>query len=77
CFQLVLILYLIALVCAAPVAQSRGDPTVSVLRYRDEKDFEAIQRAIIAQYQKVEGSTQIHAPQVASVINPAALQIHI
>ncbi|KAH8369413.1 hypothetical protein KR009_010316, partial [Drosophila setifemur] len=77
--QLLLIFALMAMVFAAPApvpAPAGNDPTVSVLRYRNDQDLEAIQRAIIAQYEKTGGTTQVHAPQVATVINPASLGIH-
>lgn len=52
-------------------------PSVSVLRYRNDQDLEAIQRAIIAQYNQIGGTTQVHAPLKANVINPSTLGIHI
>lgn len=68
---------LAALVYAAP-NPAGNDPTVSVLRYKNDQDLEAIQRTIIAQYEKqLGGTTQIHAPRPANVVNPSAFSIHI
>lgn len=68
---------LAAMVYAAP-NPAGNDPTVSVLRYKNDQDVEAIQRAIIAQYEKqLGGTTQIHAPRLASAVNPSAFSIQI
>ncbi|XP_022214281.1 uncharacterized protein LOC111068844 [Drosophila obscura] len=62
----------------APQPQPAGnDPTVSVLRYSNDRELEAIQRAIIAQYEQIGGSTQVHAPRVAHIVNPSSLRINI
>ncbi|KAH8277334.1 hypothetical protein KR026_009166 [Drosophila bipectinata] len=77
CIQLLLVCFaLVALVLAAPAPQPAGnDPTVSVLRYSNDRELEELQRAIIAQYQHLGGTTQVHAPLVANVINPQSLGI--
>ncbi|KAH8313163.1 hypothetical protein KR067_001309 [Drosophila pandora] len=77
CTQLLLVCFaLVALVFSAPAPQPAGnDPTVSVLRYRNDQDLEEIKRAIIAQYDHYGGTTQVHAPQVASIITPQSLGI--
>ncbi|XP_034659961.1 uncharacterized protein LOC117896057 [Drosophila subobscura] len=77
---LLLFVSLLALVNAAPAPQPKAagnDPTVSVLRYRNDQDLEAIQRAIIAQYEQIGGTTQVHAPRVAHTVNPSSLRINI
>lgn len=75
--QLFLLFALLAAMVYAAPKPAGNDPTVSVLRYRNDQDVEAIQRAIIAQYAKLGGTTQIHAARPASVINPSAIGIHI
>ncbi|KAH8407985.1 hypothetical protein KR222_006977, partial [Zaprionus bogoriensis] len=77
--QLILLFALLAVVFAAPnpaPAAAGNDPTVSVLRYRNDQDVEAIQRAIIAQYERqLGGTTHIHAARPANTINPLSIQI--
>lgn len=72
---------LLAVVYAVPAPSARAspdEPTVSILRYRNDQELESIQRAIIAQYEgQLGGTTQIHAPRTASVVNPQTLGIHI
>ncbi|TDG42939.1 hypothetical protein AWZ03_010644 [Drosophila navojoa] len=77
CF--VVLCALLAVVCAAPApAASPDEPTVSILRYRNDQELESIQRAIIAQYEgQLGGTTHIHSPRTASVVNPQTLGIHI
>ncbi|XP_017869503.1 PREDICTED: uncharacterized protein LOC108618106 [Drosophila arizonae] len=76
---LLVLFALLAVVYAAPApAASPDEPTVSILRYRNDQELESIQRAIIAQYEgRLGGTTQIHAPRTASVVNPRTLGIHI
>ncbi|ALC45825.1 CG34305 [Drosophila busckii] len=72
-----MIVVLIALLVNALAAPAGNDPTVSILRYRNDQDLESIQRAIIAQYEgQLGGTTQVHAPQRANVINPYTLAVN-
>lgn len=76
--QLFLLFALLAAMVYAAPNPAGNDPTVSVLRYKNDQDVEAIQRAIIAQYEKqLGGTTQIHAARPANVVNPSAFSIHI
>ncbi|XP_016974946.1 uncharacterized protein LOC108041525 [Drosophila rhopaloa] len=68
---------LLAMAVAAPAPSPGDDPTVSFLRYSNNQDLESIQRAIIEQYEQVGGTTQVHAPQVARIVNPQRLRINI
>ncbi|XP_032596238.1 uncharacterized protein LOC6567319 [Drosophila grimshawi] len=62
----------------APAPAPGNDPTVSVLKYSNDQELESIQRAIIAQYEgQYGGTTQIHAPRTATLVNPQTLGIHI
>ncbi|XP_032294963.1 uncharacterized protein [Drosophila virilis] len=77
---LLLLFALLALVYAAPAPAPTPDnePTVNVLRYRNDQELEQIQRSIIAQYEaQLGGSTQVHAPRTATLVNPQTLGIHI
>ncbi|XP_017010981.2 uncharacterized protein [Drosophila takahashii] len=70
-----LVLLAVSLAESAPTAGN--DPTVSILRYTNDQDLENIQRDIIAQYERFGGTTQVHKPLTASIINPASLRINI
>ncbi|KAH8243214.1 hypothetical protein KR032_005487, partial [Drosophila birchii] len=74
----VILLCAVLAVLASSVASKPADnaPSVSVLRYRNDQDLEAIQRAIIAQYNNIGGTTQVHAPITANVINPSNLRVN-
>ncbi|KAH8354555.1 hypothetical protein KR084_007811, partial [Drosophila pseudotakahashii] len=74
-FQMFIFLVLLAVSIAAPTAGN--DPTVSILRYNNDQDLENIQRDIIAQYERLGGTTQVHKPRTANIINPANLGIYI
>ncbi|XP_017143297.1 uncharacterized protein LOC108156390 [Drosophila miranda] len=80
CLLLLVTLLAMAYATPAPVPSPKpagNDPTVSVLRYSNDQELEAIQRAIIAQYEQVGGTTQVHAPRVAHIVNPSNLRINI
>lgn len=62
---------------SAPAAATDNAPTVSVLRYKDDRDLANIQRAIIAQYERIGGTTKVHQPLTANIVNPASLGIVI
>ncbi|KAH8310965.1 hypothetical protein KR044_003597, partial [Drosophila immigrans] len=72
--QMFLLCALLAVVYAAPApapAPAGNEPQVSILRYNNDQDLEALQRAIIAQYEtKYGGTTTIHSPRVANAVNP-------
>ncbi|XP_064551104.1 uncharacterized protein LOC135437170 [Drosophila montana] len=77
---LLLFALLAALVYAAPAPgpAPANDPTVNVLRYRNDQELEQIQRSIIAQYEaQLGGTTQVHAPRTATLVNPQTLGINI
>lgn len=61
----------------SPAAATDNAPTVSVLRYKDDRDLANIQRAIIAQYERIGGTTKVHQPLTANIVNPASLGIVI
>ncbi|XP_060651016.1 uncharacterized protein LOC132787748 [Drosophila nasuta] len=78
---LFLLFALLAVVYTAPApapAPGRNDPQVSILRYNNDQDLEALQRAIIAQYEsKYSGPTVIHTPRVANAVNPLAANFNV
>ncbi|KAH8248144.1 hypothetical protein KR038_003384, partial [Drosophila bunnanda] len=76
--QVILLCAVLALMASSVTSKPADNaPSVSVLRYRNDQDLEAIQRAIIAQYQnQIGGTTQVHAPLTANVINPSNLRVN-
>ncbi|KNC32439.1 hypothetical protein FF38_04965 [Lucilia cuprina] len=64
----------LCLVFAAPVENSPG---VQFLKYTDDKDFEEIQKQIIAQYENLGGTSQVHHVQTATIVDPNNLKINI
>ncbi|XP_023035534.1 uncharacterized protein LOC111519360 [Drosophila willistoni] len=75
---LLLLFAILAVVALASPVPAGNDPIVQTLRYRNDQELEDIQRAIIAQYnQQIGGTTQIHAPQKASIANPYNIRINI
>ncbi|KQS38379.1 LOW QUALITY PROTEIN: uncharacterized protein Dere_GG27239 [Drosophila erecta] len=67
---LLILFVLVAVALSAPAASPDNTPTVSVLRYK-KKHLENIQRAIIAQYERIGGTTIVHQPLTANIVNPA------
>jgi len=49
----------VTIALSAPAAATDNAPTVSVLRYKDDRDLANIQRAIIAQYERIGGTTKV------------------
>ncbi|XP_068154991.1 uncharacterized protein [Drosophila tropicalis] len=74
---LLLLFAILAVVALASPVPAGNDPIVQTLRYRNDQELEDIQRAIIAQYEKIGGTTQIHAPQQVSIANPYNIRINI
>ncbi|KAH8315156.1 hypothetical protein KR059_012116, partial [Drosophila kikkawai] len=75
--QIILLCAVLAVMASLVVCKPADNaPTVSVLRYRNDQDLEAIQQAIIAQYNQIGGTTQVHAPLKANVINPSNFRVN-
>ncbi|XP_016950616.1 uncharacterized protein LOC108024929 [Drosophila biarmipes] len=66
-----MLFFLLAMGVAAAAPFPSNDPTVSILSYNNDQDLEKIQREIIAQYERFGGTTYVHRPLTARVINPA------
>ncbi|XP_017056869.1 uncharacterized protein LOC108098471 [Drosophila ficusphila] len=77
CALVILALLAAAFAAPAPAPSPGNEPTVSVLRYSNDQDLENIQRAIIAQYERIGGRSEVHAPQVARVVDLRSLGVNV
>ncbi|XP_059217848.1 uncharacterized protein LOC131994872 [Stomoxys calcitrans] len=73
------IIFSVLLICCmyfAFAAPPQNTPGVQFLKYKNDDDFEAIQRQIIAQYDQLGGTSQFHQAS-ATVVDPQHIRINL